>query len=80
VQVEQSVVRAREKAYNEVEVQADFKQTIVGTCANCGAQLTGGKFCPSCGKPVVSKKFCTECGKEVPAGVKFCPECGAKQG
>jgi hypothetical protein len=80
VQIEQSVVRAREKAYNEVDVQADFKQTVVGTCPKCGAQLTGGKFCPECGKPVVSKKFCTECGKEVPAGVKFCPECGAKQG
>jgi membrane protease subunit (stomatin/prohibitin family) len=80
VQVEASVQRAREKAYNEVEVQADFKQTVVGTCPHCGAKLTGGKFCPECGKPVVSKKYCTECGKEVAAGAKFCPECGAKQG
>ena len=80
VQVEASVQRAREKAYNEVEVQADFKQTVAGTCPNCGAKLTGGKFCPECGKPVAAKKFCTECGKEIAPGVKFCPECGAKQG
>ena len=79
VQVEASVMKAREKAYTDVEVQADFKQTVVGACPNCGAKLTGGKFCPECGKPVMAKKFCSECGKEVPAGVKFCPECGAKQ-
>jgi predicted amidophosphoribosyltransferase len=51
-------------------VAADkFKQTIVGSCAFCGADLKGGK-------PVKQGKFCKECGKPV-EGAKFCPECGA---
>jgi predicted amidophosphoribosyltransferase len=57
-----------------------FENKVVGTCPNCGAKLTGGKFCPECGKPVASEKHCTECGEKMPAAAKFCPSCGAKQG
>ncbi len=81
IQTEATINDMRTKAATVDYVSADkFKETVVGTCPNCGARLTGGKFCPECGKPVVQKKFCTECGKPVEAGVKFCPECGAKQG
>jgi RNA polymerase subunit RPABC4/transcription elongation factor Spt4 len=80
VQMEATVQKAREKAYETVEVNAEqFKKTIVAACPHCGAKVMAGKFCPECGKPLAAKKFCSECGKEVPAGVKFCPECGAGQ-
>ncbi|MGB8644277.1 MAG: zinc ribbon domain-containing protein [Anaerolineae bacterium] len=81
IQTQAAIDDMNTKARTVDYVSADkFKQTVSGSCPNCGAALTGGKFCPECGKPVVQKKFCTECGKEVQAGVKFCPECGAKQG
>ncbi len=81
IQTEATINDMRLKAATVDYVSADkFKETVVGTCPNCGARLTGGKFCPECGKPVAQKKFCTECGKPIEAGVKFCPECGAKQG
>lgn len=80
IQTEAAIEDAREKARQVDYVSAEkFKQTVVGTCPNCGARLTGGKFCPECGQPVTKKKFCSECGAEVGAAVKFCPECGAKQ-
>ncbi|MCL4488180.1 MAG: zinc ribbon domain-containing protein [Chloroflexi bacterium] len=79
-QTQAAIQQAQQVAQEGTYVTADkFKETIVGTCPNCGADLTGGKFCPECGKPVSQKKFCKECGKPVQAGVKFCPECGAQQ-
>jgi len=80
IQTEAAIQDAREKASTVDYVSADkFKQTIVGTCAYCGADLKGGKFCPECGKPVKQGKFCKECGKPIEGAVKFCPECGAAQ-
>lgn len=81
VQVQSTVMKAREQAYTDAQIpEGKFKKDVVGKCPHCQATLTGGKFCPECGKPVAQKKFCTDCGKEIAAGVKFCPECGAKQG
>jgi len=80
IQTEAAIQDARQKASTVDYVSADkFKQTIVGTCAYCGADLKGGKFCPECGKPVKQGKFCKECGKPIEGTVKFCPECGAAQ-
>lgn len=79
-QTEAAIEQAREVARTGTYVTADkFKETIVATCPNCGADVKGGKFCPECGKPVAQKKFCKECGKPVQGAVKFCPECGAAQ-
>jgi membrane protease subunit (stomatin/prohibitin family) len=80
IQTEATINDMRTKAVTVDYVTADkFKETIAGTCPNCGARLTGGKFCPECGKPISQQKFCTNCGKPIEAGVKFCPECGGKQ-
>ncbi len=80
IQTEAAIQDARNKASTVDYVAADkFKQTIVGACANCGADLKGGKFCPECGTPVKQSKFCKECGKPIEGKVKFCPECGAAQ-
>jgi hypothetical protein len=79
-QTQAAIEQAQEVARTGTYVTADkFKETIVATCPNCGADVKGGKFCPECGKPIAQKKFCKECGKPVQAGVKFCPECGAAQ-
>jgi membrane protease subunit (stomatin/prohibitin family) len=79
-QTQAAIGQAQEVARTGTYVTADkFKETIVATCPNCGADVKGGKFCPECGKPIAQKKFCKECGKPVQAGVKFCPECGAAQ-
>ncbi len=80
IQTEAAIEDAREKSRAVDYVSADkFKQTIVGTCSNCGADLKGGKFCPECGTPVKKGRFCKECGKPIEGKVKFCPECGAAQ-
>ncbi len=75
-----AIEQAREAAKGATYVTADkFKNTVVGSCPHCGADLKGGKFCPECGKPVSQSKFCKECGKPIQGAVKFCPECGAPQ-
>ncbi len=80
IQTQAAIDDMNTKAHQVDYVSADkFKQTVAGTCPNCGARLTGGKFCPECGKPVVQQKFCSNCGKPITAGAKFCPECGAAQ-
>lgn len=79
-QTDAAIQQAREVARTATYVTADkFKDTIVATCPNCGADVKGGKFCPECGKPVSQNKFCKECGKPIQGAVKFCPECGAAQ-
>src|SRR5512142_964316 len=51
-QTQAAIQQAQQVAQQATYVTADkFKETIVGTCLNCGADLKGGKFCPECGKP-----------------------------
>jgi len=79
-QEQAAIQQAQEVAREATYVKKDkFEKRVVGTCPNCGAQLTGGKFCPECGQPVVKEKHCTECDEKIPAAAKFCPSCGAKQ-
>lgn len=80
IQMQATVQKAHEVAYENVDVDGrQFKQTLVGGCPHCGAQVQGGKFCPECGQALAAKKFCVGCGTEIAAGVKFCPECGVNQ-
>ncbi len=78
-QTQAAIDQAREAAKGATYVTPDhFKQTIVATCANCGAELHGAKFCPECGTPVKRETKCKNCGADT-KGAKFCPECGTKQ-
>lgn len=80
IQTQAAISDAQQKAATVDYVSADkFKQTIVGTCPNCGADVKGAKFCPECCKPISKAKFCKECGKPIEGSPKFCPECGAAQ-
>jgi hypothetical protein len=56
----------------------DVSRNVSVRCAQCNAQIQGGKFCPECGAPVSTKSACKKCGAEAKAGAKFCPECGEK--
>jgi hypothetical protein len=56
----------------------DVSRNVSVRCAQCNAQIQGGKFCPECGAPVSTKSQCRKCGSEAKAGAKFCPECGEK--
>ncbi|TMC56946.1 MAG: zinc ribbon domain-containing protein [Chloroflexi bacterium] len=78
-QSEAAIEQAREVAKTASYVTPErFKETIVATCANCGAELHGAKFCPECGTPVKRETKCKNCGADT-KGAKFCPECGTKQ-
>jgi double zinc ribbon protein len=78
-QSEAAIEQAKQVAAQGTYVTADkFKQTIVATCSNCGADVKGAKFCPECGTPVKRSTKCGHCGAET-NGAKFCPECGTKQ-
>ncbi len=78
-QSEAAIEQAREVAKGATYVTADkFKQTIVATCASCGAEVHGAKFCPECGTPVKRETKCKNCSADT-KGAKFCPECGTKQ-
>ena len=78
-QSQAAIEQAQEVARGATYVTADkFKQPIVATCANCGADVKGAKFCPECGTPVKHETKCKSCGAET-SGAKFCPECGVKQ-
>jgi hypothetical protein len=80
IQVEAARYQAREAALNVPQVTEEaFKQTVVGVCPHCNANVSGGKFCPECGKSIAADKFCAECGAKVKAEAKFCQECGSKQ-
>jgi hypothetical protein len=78
-QSQAAIEQAQEVARQGTYVNADhFKQTIVATCSNCGADVKGAKFCPECGTAVKRTTKCGKCRAET-NGAKFCPECGAKQ-
>jgi len=78
-QTEAAIEQAREKARGVEYVKTEkFKETIVATCSNCGADVKGAKFCPECGTPVKRVAKCKKCGADT-GGAKFCPECGTKQ-
>ena len=78
-QSQAAIEQAQQVAKGATYVTPDrFKQTIVATCANCGAELHGAKFCPECGTPVKRETKCQNCGADT-KGAKFCPECGTKQ-
>ncbi len=49
------------------------------TCAECGAEMSGGNYCGECGAPRPQALICGNCGYEAPEGktFKFCPECGS---
>ncbi|MFQ6000635.1 MAG: zinc ribbon domain-containing protein [Anaerolineae bacterium] len=79
-QVEAAVAEAKEKAAQVEYVSKEkFEETLIATCPQCGAAVSGGKFCSECGAPLHPEKFCAQCGEKIPTGAKFCPQCGAKQ-
>lgn len=73
-QTEAAIEQARDMAKSATYVTADkFKQTIVATCANCGAELHGAKFCPECGTPRSSAKRSVATATQTPKARNSAP-------